>query len=84
MKLTEEQELQSRMDGQNITIQLLMKGDGENFPVINFFSIVIDFFLLMMVYTDNWRYCSCEIYLYFIRWKGIYIYLIHQYYFYYF
>lgn len=38
MKLTEEQELQSRMDGQNITIQLLMKGDGENFPVINFFS----------------------------------------------
>jgi len=33
-KLTEEQELQKRMDSQNITVQLLMKGDGENFPII--------------------------------------------------
>lgn len=32
-KLSEEQELQKRMDSQNITVQLLMKGDGENFPV---------------------------------------------------
>lgn len=32
-KLTEEQRLQKRMDEENIHIQVVMRGDGQNFPV---------------------------------------------------
>lgn len=66
-KLTEEQRLQKRMDETNISMERIMAGDDENYPVScevagRSLSCTLMHFLLRFI-VDCGRYCSSQIHL---------------------